>query len=113
MFKTRQNYHHSKLPEIGSIGYINLPGYVYRKCVVSHYPLCDSCLPYSKGIHTMFVRFLDNGSYERFSGHHFQEERPDGYPDRYAEFVTRLLDEGRYVRFMQATGRPMKNYHIY
>lgn len=104
MFKTRQNYHHSKLPEIGSIGYINLPGYVYRKCIVSHYPLCDSVLPWSIGIHTMFVRFLDTGEIGRFSGRHFQEERPEhpNYPSRYNQYLTRLLDEGRYNRTMLA-----------
>jgi hypothetical protein len=36
--------------------------------ILSHYPLCDNVLPYSIGIHTVWVRFLDNGEMVRFSG---------------------------------------------
>jgi len=44
-----------------------------RKCIVSHYPLCDNVLPYSRGIHTVWVRFLDNGEIIRYSGIWFEE----------------------------------------
>jgi len=40
--------------------------------VVPH-PLCDNILPYSRRIHTVWVRFLDNGEYARFSGIWFAE----------------------------------------
>jgi hypothetical protein len=66
----RQNFHHSKLPPPGAIGHIFGLDTVdpRRKCIVSHYPLCDNVLPYSIGIHTVWVRFLDNGEMVRFSG---------------------------------------------
>lgn len=62
----RQNFHRSKLP---------LPGAVNprRKCIVSHYSLCDNVLPYSIGIHTVWVRFLDVGSSYRFNGIWFEQ----------------------------------------
>jgi hypothetical protein len=44
-----------------------------RKCIVIAYLLCDSAdYRYSIGIHTMFVRFLDNGEIARFSGIWFE-----------------------------------------
>ena len=72
----RQNVHHSKLPPSGEIGRIVGLGIVSsrRKCIVSHYPLCDSAdYRYSIGIHSMWVRFLDNGEYARVSGFWFEE----------------------------------------
>lgn len=72
----RQNTHHSKLPQPGAIGRINGLSTVNprRKCIVSHYPLCDSAdYRYSIGIHTVWVRFLDNGEFARFSGFWFEE----------------------------------------
>lgn len=71
---TRQNFHHSKLPKIGEIGTIQGLSTVNskRKCIVSHFPLCDNILPYSIGIHTVYVRFLDNGEIARFSGFWFK-----------------------------------------
>lgn len=70
----RQNYHHSKLPGLGEIG--NIVGLSTvnpkRKCIVEYFPLCDNILPYSLGIHTVVVRFLDNGKTARFSGIWFQ-----------------------------------------
>lgn len=72
-----QNYHHSKLPGRGAIGHIVGLSTVNprRRCIVSHYPLCDSAdYRYSIGIHTIFVRFLDNGDIRRFSGFLFQED---------------------------------------
>jgi len=41
--------------------------------MVSHYPLCDNIWPYSIGIHTIYVRFLDNREIARFSGIWFEE----------------------------------------
>ncbi|MEL6320769.1 MAG: hypothetical protein AAFQ57_08955, partial [Cyanobacteria bacterium J06626_14] len=62
-------------PEPGAIGHIAGLSTVdpTRKCIVSHYPLCDNVLPYSIGIHTVFVRFLDNQDIRQFSGIWFQE----------------------------------------
>ncbi|MEL7432643.1 MAG: hypothetical protein AAFN11_01740 [Chloroflexota bacterium] len=75
MLTPRANIHHAKLPKPGAIGHITGLSTVdpARKCVVSHYPLCDNVLPYSIGIHTVFVRFLDNGEIRRFSGIWFTE----------------------------------------
>lgn len=69
----RQNFHQSKMYPPGTIGYIVGVSTVTsrRKCIVSHYPLCDNVLPYSKGIHTLYVRFLDNREVARFSGNWF------------------------------------------
>jgi hypothetical protein len=66
----RQNIHHSKLPQPGEIGHVlGLPMVEpRRRCIVSHYPLCDNVLPYSRGIHTVWVRFLDNGEFRRIRG---------------------------------------------
>jgi hypothetical protein len=71
----RQNFHRSKLPPPGTVGYIvGLSTVNPRPCIVSHYPLCDSTdYCYSLGIHTVFVRFLDNGEIARFSGFWFEE----------------------------------------
>ena len=72
----RQNFHHSKLPKPGSVGHIVGLTTVdpKRLCVVSHYPLTDSAdYRFSIGIHTAFVRFLDNNEIRRFSGIWFQE----------------------------------------
>jgi len=70
----RQNTHHSKLPPTGAVGHIVGLSTVNprRKCIVSHYPLSDNVLPYSRGIHTVFVRFLDDGTIACFSGIWFQ-----------------------------------------
>jgi len=76
MLTTIGNIHHSKLPKRGTIGYIlGLPTVdPKRKCIVSHYPLCDNVLPYSIGIHTIYVRFLDNQNEVRLSGIWFHED---------------------------------------
>jgi hypothetical protein len=71
----RQNTHCSKLPPPGAVGYIFGVSTVNprRKCIVSHYPLCDGAdYRFSIGIHTIFVRFLDNGEIARFSGIWFE-----------------------------------------
>lgn len=72
----RQNIHRSKLPPPGAIGHIVGLRTVdpRRKCIVSHYPLCDSAdYRYSIGLHTVWVRFLDNSEVARFSGFWFEE----------------------------------------
>ncbi|MEO8391558.1 MAG: hypothetical protein ABI700_01065 [Chloroflexota bacterium] len=77
----RQNFYHSKLPKPGTIGQIiGLPTVnARRKCIVIAYPLTDSPnYRFSIGIHTLFVRFLDNGAVERFSGIWFEPESGSG-----------------------------------
>lgn len=71
----RQNFHHSKLPKPGTIGCIVGLSTIHprRKCIVIAYPLCNNVHPYSIGIHSFWVRFLDNGDIQRFSGTWFQE----------------------------------------
>lgn len=71
----RQNFHRSKLPKLGAIGRITGLSTVNprRKCIVIAYPLCDNVHPYSIGIHSCWVRFLDKGDIQRFSGNWFQE----------------------------------------
>jgi hypothetical protein len=71
----RQNFHHSKLPRLGTVGRIAGLSTVNprRKCIVIAYPLCDNTRPYSIGIHTCWVRFLDNSDIQRFSGIWFEE----------------------------------------
>ena len=84
MFNTRQNFHHSKLPKLGAIGVLvsghdRYLGTRYltgrrRRCIVESYPLCDNVRPYSLGIHTCVVRFLDNGARKKVNGFYFQPE---------------------------------------
>jgi hypothetical protein len=72
----RQNIHRSKLPPLGAVGRIVGLSTVNprRKCIVSHYPLCDSAdYRYSIGIHMVWVRFLDNGEIAQLSGFWFEE----------------------------------------
>lgn len=71
----RQNTHHTKLPRPGSLGFIRGLSTVdpNRKCIASHYPLTDSPdYRFSTGIHTLWVRFLDNGEVRCFSGVWFE-----------------------------------------
>jgi len=72
------NFHHSKLPDTGALVHIVVLSTVdpQRKCIVSHYPLCDNVLPYSLGIHTVYVRFLDDHEIIRISGIWFRETLP-------------------------------------
>jgi hypothetical protein len=44
--------------------------------MVVAYPLCDNVLPYSIGIHTVYVRFLDDQEERRVSGVWFREALP-------------------------------------
>ncbi len=71
----RQNFHHSKLPKSGAVGRIVGLSTINprRKCIVIAYPLCDNVHPYSIGIHTCWIRFLDNSDIQRLSGIWFQE----------------------------------------
>jgi hypothetical protein len=72
----RQNFHHSKLPKPGAIGYIVGLATVNprRKRMVMAYPLCDSAdYRYSIGIHTVYLRFLDDQEELRVSGRWFVE----------------------------------------
>ncbi len=76
MLTPRSNFHHSRLPKAGTVGHIIGLSTIdsRRKCIVSHYPLCDNVLPYSIGIHTVYVRFLDNRQDLQISGVWFQED---------------------------------------
>jgi hypothetical protein len=76
MLNTRQNFHHSKLPKLGSI--VQLPRELTKymkpgKLIVESYPLCDNVRPYSIGIHTVNVRRLDNGQRLNLSGFYLVE----------------------------------------
>ncbi len=77
----RQNYHHSKLPKLGEIGYLvetkgryNDKYYYNGKQLyqVVAFPLCDNVLPYSKGIHTAYFKSLKNGNIIKMSGFYFE-----------------------------------------
>ena len=71
----RQNTHHTQLPKTGSLGFIRGLSTVdpHRKCIVSNYPLTDSPdMRFSTGIHTIYVRFLDNAEAGRFSAMWFE-----------------------------------------
>ena len=78
MLTPRANVHHSRLPVAGAVGHIVGLSTIdpQRKCIVSHFPLCDNVLPYSIGIHTVYVRFLDNQEERRVSGIWFREALP-------------------------------------
>lgn len=78
MLTPRANIHHSRLPVPGAVGHIVGLSVIdpRRKCIVSHYPLCDNVLPYSIGIHTIYVRFLDNRQELCVSGIWFREALP-------------------------------------
>jgi hypothetical protein len=77
----RQNYHHRKIPNPGTIGIIQ--GLEQsgidskRKCIVIAYPLTDGAIwkrrAMSVGIHSIHVRFLDNSEIKQFSAMWFEE----------------------------------------
>jgi hypothetical protein len=66
----RQNFHHSKLPNLGDIVEIHDKplgfGSRYRKFIVESFNLCDNALPYSIGIHTVNLAALNNRN-EKFT----------------------------------------------
>jgi hypothetical protein len=78
MLSAKTNFHHSKLPKIGEIGYLSfgcgryMDGERQRYQAVA-FPLCDNVLPYSFGIHTAFFQNLKNGKIRRASGFYFNE----------------------------------------
>lgn len=85
MLNTRQNYHHSKLPALGTIGYHpstrNTPRHFWKcaelkgKWIVESYNLCDNVLPYSRGIHLVNIRSLANPEIvDTVSGFYFMED---------------------------------------
>lgn len=78
----RQNFHHSKLPELGQIVYV--PEYICNringinpkvKHIVTSFPLCDNVRPYSIGIHTVNIKSLKDGSAYNVSGFFFVDYR--------------------------------------
>lgn len=81
MLTSHSNFHHSKLPKAGTIGHIVGLSTIdsTRKCIVSHYPLYDNILLYSIGIHTVYIRFLDNQDEMRLSAIWFKEDSKSNY----------------------------------
>ncbi len=75
MLTRASNYHRSKLPPPGALGKITGLQTVCpkRRCIAESYPLCDNILPWSIGIHTVVVRFLDTNERRRFSGIFFEK----------------------------------------
>lgn len=65
----RQNFHHSKLPELGEIVTLPLKMYGKVKAIVISFPLCDNVLTYSIGIHMCHIRRLDNNKIIHIAGH--------------------------------------------
>ena len=72
----RQNYHHSKLPEPGEIGYlVDCRGRFYgskQKYQAIAFPLCDNVLPYSKEYIRHTSKVLKNGKIIKMSGFYFE-----------------------------------------
>lgn len=81
MLNTRQNFHHSKLPTLGAVGYLIAKVDRYRgavpliegKFIVESFPLCDNVRPWSVGIHTVNVRRLSDGARFNVSGFYFDQ----------------------------------------
>lgn len=60
----RQNFHHSKLPNLGDIvdtPLRELPG----KWIVTSFNLCDNVLPYSVGIHLVNLELLSDRNIQK------------------------------------------------
>lgn len=82
MLTTAANYHRSKLPQLGQIGYLTNGKTKYgeplywkgerQKYQVIAYPLCDNVRPYSFGIHTAYFQNLRTGDIRQFSGFYFE-----------------------------------------
>jgi hypothetical protein len=71
----RQNFHHSKFPELGEI--VKVPHLVCNrlngidpnvKHIVIAFPLCDNVRPYSIGIHTCYIQSLKDKRVFKISG---------------------------------------------
>lgn len=60
----RQNFHHSKLPNLGDIVIVKTHplgmGQTYKRFIVESFNLCDNVLPYSIGIHMVNLSSLHN-----------------------------------------------------
>lgn len=73
------NRHYSMLPNIGDIVCIQgleKCGYNPRERFEAvAYPLNDNCVPYSYGVHSVFLKSLWNGRVVRVSGHWCVEDR--------------------------------------
>lgn len=69
MLTKKTNFHHSKLPAIGAVVRVRLLSHYHpsRKFIVTAYPLSDNAGGF--GIHTCFLRALDNGQEVRVSGY--------------------------------------------
>lgn len=79
MLTPRGNLHSSKLPRLGAIVTVRdkplQHGHRYRRFIVEAFPLNDSANPkYSRGIHTVWLRALDNGWRIQVAGHWCEEE---------------------------------------
>jgi hypothetical protein len=81
MLTKRTNIHFSKIPEIGTIGYLVIGTTKFgdklyyngrkQKYRVIAFPLCDNCRPYSIGIHTTFFENLKTKIIVQLSGFYF------------------------------------------
>ncbi len=78
------NCHHSKLPRPGAIVTVRIQPLGntwetrYRKWIVESYPLSDAAdQRYSRGIHTVTLRALDNGERRRVAGHWCHDDQWD------------------------------------
>jgi hypothetical protein len=72
------NVHRSKLPKRGEIVVVKTrelqQGHRYRRFIVESFPLSDSPdQRYSRGIHTVNLRALDNNALVRVSGFYCEE----------------------------------------
>jgi len=61
MITPRGNVHHSKLPAPGAVGHIVGLSTVNpkRRCIVSHYPLCDNARPYRRQVIIVWLFTID------------------------------------------------------
>lgn len=72
------NIHRSKLPPLGAIVTVHVDrvlqaGHRWRRFIVEAFPLSDAPDAFSRGIHTVHLRALDNGQRFRVSGHWCRE----------------------------------------
>jgi hypothetical protein len=71
---SRANIHRHRLPAPGAVVTVRtrrpLPGHRYRRFIVESFPLSDAAdQRYSRGIHTVTLRALDNSERVRVAGH--------------------------------------------
>jgi hypothetical protein len=87
-----QNTHRHRLPVPGELGHIVGLSTVNpkRRCIVSHFSLSDAAdQRYSRGIHTVVVRFLDSGELARLASHWFSGGRRMNLIHAITRFVPR------------------------